>query len=382
MYLERAHGELEPRVPAMNWLDVAVVGTAIVGCGIVGSVAGRVSHYVIRRFAAHTSFQWDDALIGALRGPLMLGLFVAALRVAIAVVPVPPIVVRDGPAIIAALVYVAVFYALVRLVDAARTGIERSRGPEHPDALGLIQIGGRLIKLCLVILCILALLSHFGFSVATLIAGLGLGGLAIGLAAQKTLGNLFGGVSLALDQPFRTGDYVRIGELTGTVETIGLRSTAVRTLDRTLVSIPNGDLADARIESFTARDRLRLSCTLGLVYSTSPATIRRIVAEIERSLRDHPKIWPETIIVRFAGFGPSSLDIEIMAWFELTDWTEFLGLRQRLYLKFMDIIEAAGSSFAFPTQTIHVVRDAMGDAAIEPVEERPSPRAARSPATG
>jgi MscS family membrane protein len=340
----------------MTWLDFLVVASSAATCAAVGLALGRLTHFVAKRFASRTTVAWDDALLAALRGPLSFGFFVLTAKLALLLVPLPLAVVENGSAVVGALVYVAIFFSLIRVVDATRVVLESSGRPGRRDVLGLIQIGGRLVKLVLVALGALALLSHFGFSVTTLVAGLGLGGLAIGLAAQKTLSNLFGGVSLALDQPFHTGDFVRVGDLTGTVETIGLRSTALRTLDRTLVSIPNGDLADARIESYTARDRIRLACTLGLVYSTSASAMRTVLTGLERVLREHPKIWPDTIVVRFVGFGASSLDVEVMAWFQVTDWNAFQAIREEVLLAFMEVVEGAGSSFAFPTQTVHLER--------------------------
>jgi MscS family membrane protein len=128
----------------------------------------------------------------------------------------------------------------------------------------------------------------------------------------------------------------------------------VRTLDRTLISIPNGRLSEQRIESYTARDRIRLACTIGLVYDTSSQAIRQVLSGLERVLRDHPKIWPDAVVVRFSEFGPSSLDIQVMAWFMTQDFGEFQAIRQDVLLDFMRVVEEAGSSFAFPTRTLHV----------------------------
>jgi MscS family membrane protein len=161
-------------------------------------------------------------------------------------------------------------------------------------------------------------------------------------------------VSIGVDQPLREGDFVRVAGFLGTVEAIGLRSTRIRTLDRTLVTIPNGQLADQHVESFAARDRILLSCTLGLVYETSAAQMRAILERLERLLRAHPKVWPDVVVVRFQGFGASSLDVGLMAWFQTSDWNEFRDIRQEIFLDVMAVIDAEGSAFAFPTQTIHV----------------------------
>ena len=202
---------------------------------------------------------------------------------------------------------------------------------------------------------VLATLAAFGYPVTTVLAGLGIGGVALAFGAQKTVENLFGSVALAVDQPFRLGDFVKIEDFVGNVERIGMRSTQVRTLDRTLVSIPNGKLADMRIEDYASRDRIRFTCTVAGRLRHPEAQIQGILAGMEKVLRDHPKIWPDTVVVRFAGFGASSLDIEVMAWFLTTDYNVFRGCRQDTLLGFMRVVEAEGSSFAFPTRTVHLV---------------------------
>ncbi len=338
----------------MTLYDGLLAFGALVACIAAGFFIGRLAHVVLRRVASRTSVAWDDTVVGVVRSPLMFGAFVLALEIALSVAPLAPSVARVGKEVAAALVYVAIFFLLVRIVDAGRTALEQSGALERREALSLVQIGGRILKVAILAVCALALLAHFGFSVATLVAGLGLGGLAIGLAAQKTLENMFGALSLALDRPLRAGDFIKVGDHIGTVETIGLRSTAIRTLDRTLVSVPNGDLANARIENYAVRDRIRLACTIGLVYSTSPAAMRRILADLEKVLREHPKIWPDAIVVRFSSFGASSLDIEIMAWFQVTEWSDFQLVRQDVLLSFMEVVERAGSSFAFPSRTLYV----------------------------
>jgi MscS family membrane protein len=206
-----------------------------------------------------------------------------------------------------------------------------------------------------VIASIVALLSELGYSVTSLVAGLGIGGLAVALAARSTLENLFGAFSIGADQPFREGDFVKVEDFTGTVEAIGLRSTRIRTLDRTVITLPNGKLADTKVESFAERDRIRLACDLGLVYGTTAAQMRQILAGVERVLRDQPKIFPDAITVRFKELGASALTIEVMAWFLTKDFAEFQAIRQEVLLQFMAVVEGCGSSFAFPTQTVHVV---------------------------
>jgi MscS family membrane protein len=240
-------------------------------------------------------------------------------------------------------------------VDVAQAVLARTRwAVASRSSRALLPLLGRVAKVIVLALAAVALLSMLGYPVASLVAGLGLGGLALALAAQKTVENLFGAFSIGVDQPFREGDFVKVEDFVGTVEAVGLRSTRFRTLDRTLISIPNGRLADMRLESYAARDRIRLSSTVGLVYDTTADQMRAVLAGFERALREHPRIWPEELIVRFREFAASSLDIEVMAWFQTQDYSEFRLIRQDILLQFMEIVERAGTSFAFPTQTLHV----------------------------
>jgi MscS family membrane protein len=157
-----------------------------------------------------------------------------------------------------------------------------------------------------------------------------------------------------VDQPFRVGDFVKIDDFTGNVERIGMRSTQVRTLDRTTVTLPNGKLSELKIEGFGTRDRIRFATTVGLVYGTTEAQVRQVVLEIERLLRSLPEIWPDAIVAKFSALGPSSLDIDVMCWFQTADYDQFRRIRQEVLLGILRIVEEAGTSIAFPTRTVHV----------------------------
>jgi MscS family membrane protein len=251
--------------------------------------------------------------------------------------------------------FATAFWALLRSADIVGELISGSPWAKaHPASRSLFPLAIRSGKVAIIIMAVVGVLSLWGYPVASLLAGLGIGGLALALAAQKTVENLFGSFSIGLDQPFREGDFVKVEDFVGTVEAIGLRSTRIRTLDRTLVTIPNGKLADMRLESFAVRDRMRLACVVGLVYGTTAGQMRQVLEGLERVLRAHPKIWPDAVVVRFKEFGASSLDIEIMAWFQTPDWGEFQLIRQEVLLSFMDVVESAGTSFAFPTRTVHL----------------------------
>jgi MscS family membrane protein len=220
--------------------------------------------------------------------------------------------------------------------------------------LPLLPVVQRSAKLLIATFAGLAVLHSFGVNVITVLAGLGIGGLAVALAAQKTVENFIGGITLYADQPVRVGELCRFGGTLGTVEEVGLRSTRVRTRDRTVVTIPNGEFANLQIENFARRDRIRYHPTLGLRYETSPEQIRYVLVEVRRLLYAHPKVDSASARVRFVGFGSSSLDLEVSSYVTVTDAGEYLEIAEDLNLRIMDIIAAAGSGFAFPSQTTYV----------------------------
>jgi MscS family membrane protein len=188
------------------------------------------------------------------------------------------------------------------------------------------------------------------------LAGLGIGGIALALGAQKTLENVFGAFALAVDQPIREGDFVRIDDLLGTVETIGLRSTRIRTLDRTLVAIPNGKLADLRLETFAARDRVRLQTTIGINYGATADQMKKVMEGFREALRAQPQLWPDSVSVHFVKLGDAGQEIEVSAWFVTADYEEFKRIREDVLLRFLAVVEKEGTDIAFPTQTLHLAR--------------------------
>ncbi len=247
--------------------------------------------------------------------------------------------------------FLVLFWSALRVMDVFGQVLAGSLQHAQKTSLSsLVPLVTRIGKVLVVAAAGISVLSGLGYPVTSLVAGLGIGGLAFALAAQKTVENLFGAFSLGVDQPFREGDSVKVAEVQGVVERVGLRSTRIRTAERTLVSIPNGALADMRIENFTLRDRMRMHVQLPLVYSTTAENMRVLVTHIENHLRQHPKTWQETVLVRFVGFAEYSLTLEISAWFLTGDVDEFTYIRQHMLLDIMGIVRGHGSDFALPTR--------------------------------
>jgi len=221
----------------------------------------------------------------------------------------------------------------------------------------LMLLGQRLLGALVVTVAVLSILGILGFNLTTVLAGLGIGGIAIAFAAQKTLENLFGGISVLADEVINVGDYCRFGDRTGTVEDISLRSTRVRTDARTQLSIPNGALATMNLENYTRRDKILFNPALAIRYDTTGDQLRYVLAEIRKMLYQHPKVESESATIRLANFDASALRLEIVSYVLTQDSNEFIAIREDLLLRIMEIVERSGTGFAFPSQTLFLGRD-------------------------
>lgn len=254
--------------------------------------------------------------------------------------------------------WIALAWFALRLVDAiARVVTGRMHRAERRQAVTIISFLRRGAKVLLLAIAFVAVLDTIGLDVTTGIAALGIGGLALALGAQKTIENLVGSVTLIADKPVQVGDAAQIGEVFGTVEDIGMRSTLVRTINRTLVSIPNGYLASERIENYALRDRFLFHQTIGVTYDTDAHQMERLLDELRDIIADDGHILDDDARVRFHGFGDSALQIEIFAYFNTRSYPESLAMQETLLFAIMRKLDELGIDFAFPTQTIHLQND-------------------------
>ena len=221
----------------------------------------------------------------------------------------------------------------------------------------VLPLGRQILKLSLFLIAILGVLSAWGYNSATILAGLGVGGLAVALAAQKTIENLFGGISVIGDRPVLVGDFCHFGTHIGTVMHIGLRSTRIRTLDRTIVSVPNGQFSAVELENLSARDKIWFHETLNLRRDTTSDQLSQVVSSVREILSLHPKVETGGIPVRFIGIGSYSLDVEVFAYVTTPDYDVFLGIQQELLLEILRAVEGAGAALAVPLlESIHAER--------------------------
>jgi MscS family membrane protein len=337
-----------------QWLGIAVV---LVLAYLLGRTGAWLVTWLGGKLAGKTSTKLDDDLVLKLRSPLRLLCGVGLARVGLL-----PLELHERAQTICVQILQAAFafglvWGALRSIDVMAGHLGTAQwATTRPSSRALLSLISRVAKVLVIVIAGIGFLSGLGLPVASLLAGLGIGGIALAFGAQKTVENLFGAVAIGVDQPFREGDFVKVeADTMGTIEVVGLRSTRIRTLERTVVSLPNGRLADMRIETFTRRDRIRFGTVLNLLYGTSADRLREILADLEKVVVDHQGTAKDDITVRFMGFGQSSLDIEVIAYLMTADMAQFRAWRQEILFAFMDIVERK-SGFAFPTRTVHMLQ--------------------------
>ncbi len=326
---------------------------------IVVTVVGRR----LRIWAEKTRTEADDVAARAVVGPLGFIAVMAGVWLAFRVLAAPrPDLVSLGDEIFRVLMILAVGVALFRLADAASIGMmDLARRTESPLDDQIVPLMRKAAKVLVAIMAFVLVVQSLGYSVSGLLAGLGIGGLAFALAAKDTIANVFGSVTILIDKPFRTGDWVTTDDADGVVEEIGLRSTRIRTFGKTVVSIPNQQLANATVENHSLMPKRRVKMTVGVTYDTTPGRMRTLVERVEAMLRSRDDVHQEFMLVKFTDFGASSLDLFVYYFSVSTDWAEHLQVKQDVNLAIMDIVEELGLSIAFPTRTVHLVQGDSGD---------------------
>jgi len=336
-----------------QWVALAIALPLLV---LVSWLLGAMLRAVLGRIARRTVNDWDDLLLESLRGPFRLWAGSIVALPVLGVLQLNPRVDGFLSALLRGLSLIALFWALLRIIGLVQQRLVQSAvATGQSQARTLVPLLSNILRVTLAIVALLVALAQFGYPVTTLLAGLGIGGIAVALAAQKTVEHLFGSVSLAADRAFRVGDWVRVGTTEGEVERIGLRSTSIRTIERTVVRVPNGRLADESIETMGERDRMAFRADLDLTYETTPEQFEAIRHDIEMALRAHPAIWPDRVRVYLTTFAESSIRMNITCWFQTTDINEFVKYRHDLMLEFMRIVHRHGSGFAFPSRTVYHV---------------------------
>jgi MscS family membrane protein len=369
--------ELTGRTAEAPWINVLPEGPSIAGAPL--------SHWLLLVLLAALSFGLAWALTG-LREPIErlirrggdetklsrfieksagpVRLIITVLVFGIAAQAIGVSVIARYRAVFAVQIvgWLALAWLLWRWADAvSEIVLGRMSRLGQLTAYSAVSFLNRAFTVLLALLFIAALLRAFGVNVTAGLAALGVGGLAIALGAQKLFENLIGSLTLLADRPVRIGDFCRFGDNLGTIEEIGIRSTRIRTLDRTVLTVPNGEFSTLHIENYSHRDRFWFHPVLKLRYETSVDQIRFVIGELRAMLAKHPKIEQGSMRVRMIGLADYALEIEIFAYVFAWDSSTFLEIQEELLLGCMEIVEKSGTAFALPYATTNLPRDGRLD---------------------
>ena len=308
----------------------------------------------LRKLTSKTETKFDDFLLDLLNGPIKVVVFVVLLFIGLDVFRWPASVQLFLSKGLIVIVAVSLTYLSIKLVDAA-LGYWRQRAKAAEDDQfnkELLPIIRNSLRVFVIIVAFLVTSQNLGLNITGLVASLSIGGLALGLAAQDTLANLFGAVSVLVDKPFRIGDRIQLDNVDGVVEQIGFRSTRVRNQDGYLVTIPNKAVGNATITNIALRANIRTLMNIGITYDTPTEKLKRALQILEEIYRSHPMILD--VWISFNKFGDSALNIQVIHWWKSTDQKVYLAGMQQLNLRIKERFDQEGIDFAFPTQTLHV----------------------------
>ena len=354
---------------------------AILGIFLIGVITRSIIHFVvanrIRRLADKLKQNWAIKLVDVIASPgatlvmaLVLGVSYPHLMLPMGAAAAMSIAVRM-------LLVISVVWAIYYLVDLlAERMAEKAEETESKLDDQLVPLVRKAMKIIIVLAGILFILSNLNVNIGSLLAGLGIGGIAVALAAKDTIANFFGSIMIFVDRPFQIGDWVVVEGIEGVVEDVGFRSTRIRTFYNSLVTIPNAKFTEASIDNFGQRTFRRTVTTLNLTYSTSPDQLQAFVEGIRAIIRANSYTRKDYYEVHMSGFGAHSLDVMVYFFFKVQSWTEELKQRHNVYLEILRLAAELKVDFAFPTQTLHVASLAAPRASQPQPQPLPRPQLA------
>lgn len=349
-------------IPLWVWLAFVLLIPVALLAGVAAVALVRMPVWVLARVhhRAAQSEVWNN-----IRGPVLLFAAAAAHDIGMRLITVP-LLFREyyNKALGTALLF-AVAWLLWDFVTVWTRRMRRKiTAPGDRGTLSLTLLLHRMLKVGIVTVAVFSILWLAGVDLSAALAGLGIGGIALALAAQKTIENLFGGISILTDRVMRVGDLCKVGDTVGTVEDIGLRSTRIRTYERGLISVPNGSLAGANVENLSARDKMRVFCKLCLPYETTREQLEQVLAQVSAMLQEHERVESSTAWVRLAKLGESTLELEMQAYVLTHDYDDFTAVREDLLLRVMDLVKGAGTSLALPSHTVYLAEESAAVKAV------------------
>ncbi|HAD03803.1 MAG: mechanosensitive ion channel protein MscS [Desulfuromonadales bacterium GWD2_61_12] len=309
-------------------------------------------------FAAKTDTIYDDLFLDAIKKPLELLFVIAGVFIGIQFLQLPPEPAQAqkfAHGVIKMLLTIDVAWALYNMVTIVEAFLGKMVSSTESDLDDhLLPFVRKFLRIFVVVIAVLVGVQNLGFSIAGVVASLGIGGLAVALAAKDTLANVFGSFMIIADRPFHIGDAIKSGDIEGKVEEVGFRSTKVRTLDKTLISIPNSIITNLAVNNLSRITQRRVRFTLGLTYATKPEQLRTAVERIRILLQSDPRVDKDGLLVHFTDFGASSLDILVQYFTVVTAMPEHLPVREELSLRIMEILAELKLELAFPSRTVYL----------------------------
>jgi len=342
-------------IPAIRWLFAAVVLFLII---VFQRLVVKGLQALTKSITSRTETELDDLLLAAAEKPagwliLIIGLMVTVhvLNPPAEIFPLVPVADHAGRIIS---IILGVWF-LWRLIDGfsayfSARATQTKTSVDHQ----LLPFIAKTLKIFLSLTAVLVIAQNMGYSISGLIASLGIGGIAVAMAAKDTISNVFGSIMILVDRPFTIGDWIKTSGFEGVVEEIGFRSTRIRTFDKTLVNVPNSMLANMVIDNIDARPKRRVKMRIGITYATTPKQLKQAIEGIEKILEHHIGVDQEFSLVKFDEFEDSSLSIFLYYFTKSTHWDEYLQVRQEINMQIMELLSSLSIEFAFPTRTIHI----------------------------
>lgn len=337
----------------------------------------------VLKLTNRTNIKTDEAVVNAIDRPLQLIVLLIGVWLALLILDFNDRFSDLVSSASTALIAVAFFWGIYRLVDVLTDEIVSMAQKNQRIDQNIVRFGRQLAKALIIIFAFVIVVDRFGYNLNGLLAGLGLGGLAVALAAQDALSNLVGYFAIVADSPFTIGDFIVTDQAAGVVEHVGFRSTRIRQLDQSIVFVPNGKLASSAITNWNRLSKRRLDMALGLTYDTNADQLLTVIQAIRDMLENHPRvIRNDPVFVQFFEFNESSLDLRIICYINEPNWNLFHAIKEDISIRMMKILQEHGVEIAFPTRTIVFSSPAsafdMHDG-LAPVAVRPSGRPRRLP---
>jgi len=361
-----ATGETAPQdeylvagAPVKDWGMLLGLGVMIFGgLWLVSALVVAAMRRLVTDSAASGIYRFFEAALPPASLLLAVAIFYTwAERLPVAIVARQTLLRYTGIVTVIALVWFG-----LRLVDAiSELVIARMQRRQRRQIVSVVTLLRRTVKILLLVFSGIGILDTFGIDVTTGIAALGIGGIALALGAQKTVENLVGSVTVIADRPLQVGDFIKVGDVVGTVEDVGIRSTRIRTLERTIVTIPNGDLSARQIENFAARDRFLFNPTIAVTYATSSTQLQEALAIVRGVLADEEKI-AEGWRARLGGITDRAFNIDVFSYIDTAEFDVQVAVRENLLFTIYQRLEAAGIRLAHPSQTVVFQGDGQGRA--------------------